>query len=132
MHLQTLKAILNKTNNEYLGLLSYRNTPLQNRYSPVQLNMGCSLKSSIPCHLDELKPRTADFDLVCKATKEALSEILYYIYTHGTGETQHVHATSQYLKWNSGIHFKANPWQKIKHHALNQLEMHNLLHFNTF
>ena len=27
---QTLKAILNKTNNEYLGLLSYRNTPLKN------------------------------------------------------------------------------------------------------
>ena len=42
---QTLKAILNKTNDEYLGLLSYRNTPLKNGYSPAQLNMGRRLKS---------------------------------------------------------------------------------------
>ena len=41
---QTLKAILNKMNDEYLGLLSYRNTPLKNGYSPAQLNMGRRLK----------------------------------------------------------------------------------------
>ena len=67
---QTLKAILNKTNYEYLGLLSYRNTPLKNGYSPAQLNMGRRLKSRIPCHPDELKPRTPDADLVRKKEKE--------------------------------------------------------------
>ena len=67
---QTLKAILNKTNDEYLGLLSYRNTPLKNGYSPAQLNMGRRLKSRVPCHPDELKPRTPDADLVRKKEKE--------------------------------------------------------------
>ena len=68
--IQTLKVILNKTNDEYLGLLSYRNTPLKNGYSPAQLNMGRRLKSRIPCHPDDLKPRTPYADLVRKKEKE--------------------------------------------------------------
>ena len=72
---QTLKVILNKMKNEYLGLLSYRNTPLKNGYSPVQLNMGRRLKSRVPCHPDELKPHLPDADLVRKKEKEYRKQI---------------------------------------------------------
>ena len=65
-----LKAILNKTNSVYLGLLLYRNTPFKNEYLAAQLNMGHRLKSPIPCHLDELKSRTPATDLVRKKEKE--------------------------------------------------------------
>ena len=64
------KEISNKTKDEYFGLLSYRNKPLKNGYSPVQLNMGRSIISCILCHLDELKPCTPVTNLVCKKEKE--------------------------------------------------------------
>ena len=67
---QTMKAILNKSDDEYLGLLSYRNTPLKNGYSPAQLNMGRRLKTRVPCHPDELRPCTPDANLVRKREKE--------------------------------------------------------------
>lgn len=58
---QTIKSILNKCDDEYLALLTYRNTPLHNGYSPAQLNMGRKLKTRIPCHPDELIPKLPDY-----------------------------------------------------------------------
>lgn len=40
---QTMKMIMNKSSDEYLALLTYRDTPLHNGYSPAQLSMGCKL-----------------------------------------------------------------------------------------
>ena len=45
---QTVKSILNKATDPYLGLLSYRATPLANGYSPAELLMGRKLCSTIP------------------------------------------------------------------------------------
>ena len=67
---QTIKAILNKTDDEYLGLLSYRNTPQRNGFSPAQLNMGRKLKTRVPCHPGELRPCTPDADLVRRREKD--------------------------------------------------------------
>ena len=56
---QTMKMIL-KSADEYLALMSYRNTPLHNGYSPAQLSMGRKLKTRVPCHPNELKPQLPD------------------------------------------------------------------------
>ena len=45
---QTMKAILNKCDDEYFALLTYTNTPLHNGYSATQLCMGRRLKTRMP------------------------------------------------------------------------------------
>ena len=45
---KTVKAILNKSEDPYLGLLTYRTTALQNDYSPSQLLVGRKLRSTVP------------------------------------------------------------------------------------
>ena len=67
---QTMKGILNKCDDEYLALLTYRNTPLHNGYSPAQLSMGRRLKTRVPIHPDELMPQLPDLDLVRKREKQ--------------------------------------------------------------
>ena len=63
---QTMKAKLNKCDDEYFALLSYRDTPLHNGYSPAQLSMGRKLRSRVPCHPDGLLPRIPDYDELCR------------------------------------------------------------------
>ncbi|XP_032226847.1 uncharacterized protein K02A2.6-like [Nematostella vectensis] len=63
---ETIKNFLKKCDDEYLALLSCRNTPLHNGYSPSQLSMGRKLKTRVPCHPDELKPQLPDNDVVRK------------------------------------------------------------------
>ena len=67
---QTMKTILNKCDDEYLALLTYRNTPLQNGYSPAQLNMGRKLKTRVPIHPDELIPKIPDSPIVRKRERQ--------------------------------------------------------------
>ena len=67
---QTVKSILNKCDDEYLALLTYRNTPLHNGYSPSQLSMGRSLKTRVPVHPEELQPKLPDFSKLCKRERE--------------------------------------------------------------
>ncbi|KAL8616804.1 hypothetical protein ACOMHN_017841 [Nucella lapillus] len=57
---QTIKNLIKKSDDEYLGLLMYRNTPLPNGFSPAQLSMGRRLKTRAPCHPDSLLPHTPD------------------------------------------------------------------------
>lgn len=58
---QTMKTVLNKSSDEYLALLNYRDTPLHHGYSPAQLSMGQKVRTRVPCHPDELKPETPDY-----------------------------------------------------------------------
>lgn len=67
---QTMKAVLNKSNDEYLALLNYRDTPLHHGYSPAQLSMGRKLRTRVPCHPEELKPETPDRDHIRRKEKE--------------------------------------------------------------
>ena len=66
---QTMKMILKKSMDEYVALLSYRNTQLHNGYSPAQLSMSRKLKTRVPCHPNELKPQLPDYELVKKKEK---------------------------------------------------------------
>ncbi|KAL8599835.1 hypothetical protein ACOMHN_038408 [Nucella lapillus] len=67
---QTIKNLIKKSDDEYLGLLMYRNTPLPNGFSPAQLSMGRRLKTRVPCHPDSLLPHTPDPISVKKKEKE--------------------------------------------------------------
>ena len=57
MAVQTMKMILKKSGDEYLALLNYGDTELHNGYSSAQLSTGRKLRTRVPCHLDELKPK---------------------------------------------------------------------------
>ena len=65
---QTMKTVLNKSSD--LALLNYRDTPLHHGYSPAQLSMGRKLRTRVPCHPDELKPETLDYDHIRRKEKE--------------------------------------------------------------
>ena len=67
---QTKKTVLNKSSDEYLALLNYRDTPLHHGHSPAQLSMGQKLLTRVPCHPDELKPETPDYDHIRRKEKE--------------------------------------------------------------
>jgi hypothetical protein len=57
---QTLKNILKKNEDPYLGLLAYRNSPLHNGYSPAELLMGRKLRSILPTLNQNLEPKAID------------------------------------------------------------------------
>ena len=76
-----MKAKLNKCDDEYLALLSYRDTPQANGYSPAQLSMGRKLKTRVPCHPDELLPKLPDYDEVRKREK-TYREKMAHDYNH--------------------------------------------------
>ena len=54
---QTIKRMLTKNDDPYIGLLAYRSTPLENGYSPAELLMGRKLRTTVPVETDQLKPR---------------------------------------------------------------------------
>ena len=68
--LSFFKIIMNKSSDEYLALMTYRDTPLHNGYSPAQLSMGHKIHSRIPCHLNELLSQIPDYDQVRKKERE--------------------------------------------------------------
>lgn len=57
---QTMKALLRKSADPHMALLSYRTTPLNNGYSPAELLMGRQLRSTVPTTAEQLQPRTPD------------------------------------------------------------------------
>ena len=57
---QTVKRILKKTGDPYIGLLEYRNTPVTGMsYSPAQLLMSRTTRTKIPVAQELLKPQLA-------------------------------------------------------------------------
>ena len=56
-HVQTVKAMLNKSVDPYGVLLAYRTTSLECGYSPAQLLMGRHLRTSIPVMASTLHHR---------------------------------------------------------------------------
>ena len=61
---KTIKTWLKKAeeNSEdpYLALFAYHNTPLTCGYSPAQLTMCCTLRSTLPSTNEQLKPKLPD------------------------------------------------------------------------
>ena len=81
--MQTMKMIMNKSSDEHLALLTYRDTPIRNGYSPAQLSLGRKLRTRISCHPDELLPRTPDYDQVKKKEREYRTKMKsYYDHRH--------------------------------------------------
>ena len=57
---QTVKRILKKTNDPYIGLLEYQNTPVTGMaYSPSQLLMSRATRTKIPVAQELLRPQVA-------------------------------------------------------------------------
>ena len=63
---KTVKALITKSEDPYLALLSYRSTPLQNRYTPAELLMGRKLRSSLPLSPEKLIPKLPDMEQLRK------------------------------------------------------------------
>ncbi|XP_021341716.1 uncharacterized protein K02A2.6-like [Mizuhopecten yessoensis] len=53
---QTVKKLLRKNADPYVALMSYRATPLQNGYSPVELCMGRRIKTNLLIGPNQLVP----------------------------------------------------------------------------
>ena len=56
--IKTVKEIFKKNNDPYLGLLTYRTTPLQNGLSPAELLMGRKLRTQLPMLPSKLENRS--------------------------------------------------------------------------
>lgn len=78
---QTVKRILKKTSDPYIGLLEYRNTPVIGMiYSPSQLLMGCATRTKIPVAQELLKPKVAT---EVKYQLQACQQQQVYYYNQG-------------------------------------------------
>ena len=67
---QTIKNLMKKSNDAYLGLLMNRNAKLHNGFSPAELSMGRMQKTRVPCHPDKLLPKVPDVTTVKKREKD--------------------------------------------------------------
>ena len=54
---QTIKSIMKKEDDPYLGLLAYRSSPIGNGVSPGELLMGRKLRSTVPTHPNVSQPK---------------------------------------------------------------------------
>ena len=58
--IDTVKSALLKSSDPYLGLLSYRSTPLELGYSPAQLLMFSNFRTTVAVITGQLKPSVID------------------------------------------------------------------------
>ncbi|KAF6034356.1 hypothetical protein EB796_007337 [Bugula neritina] len=61
---QTIKNILKKGQDPYLGLMAYRSSPLENGVSPAELLMGRKLRTTVPSLPSVLAPKQPDVERV--------------------------------------------------------------------
>ena len=59
---RTIKGILKKSSDPYLGLMAYRAAPLANGHSPAELLMGRKIRTPIPVIPSQLNPGWTDMD----------------------------------------------------------------------
>ncbi|PFX11487.1 Uncharacterized protein K02A2.6, partial [Stylophora pistillata] len=69
---RTVKDILKKNDDPYLGLLAYRTAPLQNGLAPCALLMNRQLRTQVPTFPDNLQPNLRLKDLAKLDAKEEL------------------------------------------------------------
>ena len=67
---ETIKALLNKTNDPFLGLLAYHSTPQENGYSPAELLMGHKIRSMVPVIPKLLHPELPNHSQLCSKEKK--------------------------------------------------------------
>jgi len=69
---RTVKEILKKSDDPYLGLLSYRTSPLQNGLAPCELLMSRQLRTQLPTLPENLKPQLKIKELVKLREREEI------------------------------------------------------------
>ena len=85
----SVARVLNKSGDKYLALLNYRDTPLHHGYSPAQVSMGRKLHTRVPCHLNELKPETPDYDHIRRKEREYRAKLKFnYDHRHRVVERE--------------------------------------------
>ena len=67
---RTIKDMLKKSNDPYLALLAYRTTPLEVGYSPSELLMSRTLRSTVPTTRHQRAPRTPNIEKVRAKDRE--------------------------------------------------------------
>ena len=67
---KTIKMLLKKESDPYLALQSYRATPLQIGFSPSELLMGRTLRTTVPTSRQQLIPKTPEQSLVRERDKQ--------------------------------------------------------------
>lgn len=93
---QTIKNLMDRSQDIYLALLSYRNTPGPTGSSPAQLSMGRRLKTRLPVLPQQLKPKWPNLkrhfkEDVSRKQKEKLS----FDRRHATKVLEPLHAGDQ-------------------------------------
>ena len=66
---RTMKGLLEKNDDPYLALLTYRTTPLQNGLTPSELLMGRKLQTQLPALPNSFKVCQQDHELVTEKEK---------------------------------------------------------------
>ena len=59
---RTVKNLLSKERDPAKGLLAYRSTPLEFKFSPAQLLMGRQMRNSVPVFHTQLHPQWPDLE----------------------------------------------------------------------
>ena len=70
---KTIKSLLRKSSDPYLALLAYRTTPLHCGYSPAQLLMSRTLRTTLPVVREKRVPEVVDYQSL-QARDENLKE----------------------------------------------------------
>lgn len=121
--IQTVKNILKKTieNKEdiYLALLSYRNTPVYQSYSPAQILMSRTLRDNIPRTEEQLRPQIIN-ETNFQARLEEQQQNMKYYYDRKTKERKSVQIGER-------VYYQTHPkstWKKgIVKHKYNDREI---------
>lgn len=80
---KTCKKILRKCEDPFLGLLSYRNSPLVGGYSPSQLLFGRSLRDNLPTLEANLEPKFINHnDYFCKMQEQKKKQKINFDRSH--------------------------------------------------
>ena len=67
---QKVKGLHKRSNDPYLALLAYRSTPLKLGYSPTELLMGRTLRTTIPIPPEQFRPKLPNSKELRKKDKE--------------------------------------------------------------